>query len=39
MDWQTIKLLLKAFAPLAVIFYLIVIFGLRLFAEEKEDDI
>jgi hypothetical protein len=39
MDWQIIKLFLKAYAPLAVVFYLIVIFGFRLFTEDKDDDI
>jgi hypothetical protein len=38
-DWQIIKLFLKACAPLAVFFYLIVIFGFRLFTEDKEEDI
>lgn len=37
MDWQTTKILLKAFASLAVIFYLIAIFCFRLFAEDKDD--
>ena len=39
MDWHTIKSLLKAFASLAVIFYLIAIFGFRLFAEDKDEEI
>jgi len=39
MDWQTIKFLMKASALLAVIFYLIVIFGYRLLADNKDDDI
>lgn len=39
MDWQIIKLFLKAYAPLVVFFYLIVIFGFRLFTEDKDEDI
>jgi len=39
MDWQAIKLFLKIFASFAVVFYLIAIFALRLFAEDKDDDI
>jgi len=38
MDCHTIKLLLKAFALLAVIFYLIAIFVFPLFAEDKDDN-
>lgn len=38
MDWQTTKFILKAFATLAVIFYLFAIFGFRLFAEDNDDD-
>lgn len=39
MDWQTTKVILKAFASLAVIFYLIVVFVFRIFAEDKDEDI
>jgi len=38
MDRQTTKFFLKAFASLAVLFYLIAIFGFRIFAEDKDDN-
>lgn len=39
MDWQSMKLIFRILVPLAVIFYLIVIFGFRILSDDKDDDI
>ncbi len=39
MDWQSMKLVFRIFVPLAVIFYLLVIFGFRILSDDKDDDV